>query len=445
MNNSTPQHPETRNPNAETQPSFHESRDSAMDKRLPKRPFIQKYKFYLLGALAFAVFLAYVLVSVSGGRKLRVDNEKIGIADVAEAHFLDYVDAEGIVQPILTIKLNAPESGTVKQIVAEEGSMLRKDDVILELQNPELERVIEEQQDEWEKQRILYQEKKVEMEQKTILLRQQSLQARYELSRLEKDFTLGQEEFNMGVKSRAQLDVQREEFDYKTKNTRLQLEGLRQDSAATRLRRELMDNDLERARKNTAHVRARIDNLVVRAPMDGQLSFLNVTLGQRVGESENIGEIKVMDNFKIHTQLSEYYIDRVTVGLPASVTYQGKKFPLRVSKVVPEVKDRQFQVDMVFTGEQPDNVRIGKSFRVQVELGQPETAIVIPRGDFFQTTGGQWIYKLTKSGDRAIRTPITIGRQNPVQYEVLSGLNAGDRVVVSGYANFGEVEELVIK
>lgn len=424
---------------------FHESRDSAMDKRLPRKSFVQKYKFYLLAGAAFMAFMVYVLVSVSGGRKLRVDNEKIVIADVSESPFLDYVDAEGFVQPIQTIKLNVLESGTVQEVVAEEGAMLRKGDVILILQNPELERIIEEQQAEWEKQRILYEEKKLEMEQKTILLKQQALQARYELNRLQKDFALGEEEFRMGVKSKAQLDVQREEFNYKTNSTALQLEGLRQDSAATRLRRTLMDNDLERVRKTTSHARGRMDNLVVRAPMDGQLSFLNVTLGQRVGQSESIGEIKVMDNFKIHTRLSEYYIDRVQVGLPASVTYQGRKYPLRVSKVVPEVKDRQFDVDFVFTGTMPDNVRIGRSFRVQVELGQPETAIVIPRGDFFQTTGGQWIYKLNKSGDRAVKTPISVGRQNPVQYEIVSGLQAGDRVVVNGYANFGDVEELVIK
>jgi multidrug efflux pump subunit AcrA (membrane-fusion protein) len=424
---------------------FHESRDSAMDKRLPRKSFVQKYKFYLLAGAAFMAFMVYVLVSVSGGRKLRVDNEKIAIADVAEAPFLDYVDAEGIVQPIQTIKLNALESGMVQEVIAEEGAMLKKGDVILVLQNPELERIIEEQQAEWEKQRILYEEKKLEMEQKTILLKQQTLQARYELSRLQKDFALGEEEFKMGVKSKAQLNVQREEFTYKTQSTALQLDGLRQDSAATHLRRTLMDTDLERVRKTTSHARGRMDNLIVRAPMDGQLSFLNVTLGLRVGQSESIGEIKVMDNFKIHTRLSEYYIDRVQVGLPASVTYQGKRYPLRVSKVVPEVKDRQFDVDLVFTGSMPNNVRIGRSFRVQVELGQPETAIVIPRGDFFQTTGGQWIYKLNKSGDRAVKTPISVGRQNPVQYEIVSGLQAGDRVVVSGYANFGDVEELVIK
>ncbi len=186
---------------------FHESRDSTMDKRLPKKSFFQKYKFHLLGGTAFLVFLVYVLVSVSGARKLRVDSERIVVADVSEAPFLDYVDAEGIVQPYLTIKLNSLEAGIVKEIVAEEGAMLRKDDIILELQNPELERVIEQQQDEWEQQRILYEEKKVEMEQKSILLRQQSLQARYELSRLEKDFDLGEEEFKMGVKSKAQLPL----------------------------------------------------------------------------------------------------------------------------------------------------------------------------------------------------------------------------------------------
>ncbi|MDD4727527.1 MAG: efflux RND transporter periplasmic adaptor subunit [Dysgonamonadaceae bacterium] len=416
-----------------------------MDIRLPKKSFVRRYRYLILGGVAFFLFLVFVMMNLSGGKKQRIDKEKVIIGNVTEDHFLDYVDAEGIVQPILTIRLNTLEAGIVKEIVAEEGSMLQRDELILTLQNPELERVIEDQQDEWEKQRILYQEKKVEMEQKSILLQQQSLQARYELSRIKKDLQLGEEEFKMGVKSRAQLDVQQEEFDFRNKSTLLQLEGLKRDSAATLLRQELMDKELERAQKSVLHARSRMTNLVVRAPVDGQLSFLNVTQGQRVGSSENIGEIKVMDNFKIHTGLSEYYIDRLTVGLPATVTYQGDKFPLRVSKVVPEVKNRQFRVDLVFTDNQPDNLRIGKSYRVQIELGQPESAIVVPRGDFYQHTGGQWIYKLNESGDRAFRTAISIGRQNPVQYEIISGLESGDRVVVNGYASFGDVDELIIK
>ena len=156
--------------------------------------------------------------------------------------------------------------------------------------------------------------------------------------------------------------------------------------------------------------------------------------------------MKVLDQYKIHTALSEYYIDRVTTGLPASITYQGHRYPLRVSKVVPEVKDRTFDVDLVFTTDSlPDNVRVGKSFRVQIELGQPEEALVIRRGDFYQSTAGQWIYKLNADRTRARRVPLTIGRQNPQQYEVTDGLQPGDWVITTGYDTFGEAEELVIK
>src|SRR5690554_7646255 len=236
--------------NKNTNNSFHESRDSSMDKALPKRSVWQKYKYYILGGTAFIAFLVYVLLTVSGGRKLRVNSERIVIADVTEAPFLDYVDAEGVIQPILTIKLNALESGMVQQIVAEEGTLLNEGDTIMILQNPELERTIEEQQAEWETQRILYQEKRLEMEQKSLLLKQQTLQVEYELSRLKKDYELGVEEFNMGVKSKAQLDVQHEEYIYKTKNRALQLEGLRHDSAATILRR-----DRKSTRLNSSHVR----------------------------------------------------------------------------------------------------------------------------------------------------------------------------------------------
>lgn len=280
--------------------SFHESTDTSMDKPLPKRSVWVRYRLYLWAITVFCAFIVFVIYNLSGVKKLRIDANKLGIAKVEQAKFLDYVDAEGIVQPILTIKLNVLEAGMVQQLVAEEGAMLRKGDTILVMNNPELTRIIEEQEDEWQKQRILYQERRLEMDQKTILLKQQTLQAEFELNRLAKDFQLGEEEFRMGVKSKAQLEVQREEYTFKARSTALLMDGLRQDSSATCLRRELMENDLDRARKNRLHAGNRLDNLVVRAPMDGQLSFLNVTLGQRVGQAENIGEIKVMDNYKLN-------------------------------------------------------------------------------------------------------------------------------------------------
>ena len=402
-----------------------------MDKPIAKKPVYYRYRWHIAGGIAFIVLLIYVGIAASGGRKLRTDAENLIIGEATSDKFLEYVDVEGVVQPILTIQINTREAGSVDRIIAEEGTMMNKGDTILTLNNPDLIRAIEDQQDEWEKQLISYQEKEIEMEQKSIDLQQKTLQTTYELNRLKKSYALDEEEFNMGVKSKAQLEVARDEFDYKTRSTALQLEGLRHDSAATILRRELMKNDLERERKKFERVRERMEDLVVRAPLSGQLSFVKVTPGQQVQSTEAIAEIKVLDQFKIHTSLSEYYIDRITTGLPATITWQNKKYPLRITKVVPEVKDRNFDVDLVFTEASPENVRIGKSFRVQIELGQPEEALVIPRGDFFQATGGQWIYKLNESGTKARKTPVSIGRQNPQQYEITGGLQPGDKVIVT--------------
>ena len=248
----------------------------------------------------------------------------------------------------------------------------------------------------------------------------------------------------MGIRSKAQLEVSEDEFNYKTASTRLKLQSLRSDSAMTVIRKELLRNDLEREYKKMERSQNRVEELVVRAPIDGQLSFVKVTPGQKVGAGENIAEVKVMDQFKIHTSLSEYYIDRVTTGLPATISYQNRKYPLKVTKVVPEVKDRMFEVDLVFTDSLPENVRLGKSFRVQIELGQPEKALVVSRGNFYQQTGGNWIYKLNADKTRAVKVPITIGRQNPVQYEITEGLQPGDWVITTGYDNFGDAEELVL-
>ena len=416
-----------------------------MDKPIKKKPVYYRYRWHIISAVAFVALLIYVGIVASGGRRLRTDAENLIIGEASSDKFLEYVDVEGVVQPILTIRVNASEAGSVDRIIAEEGTMLRKGDTVLTLLNPNLMRDIEDQRDEWEKQLITYKEKEIEMEQKSIDLQQQTLQTTYELNRLKKSYSLDEEEYHMGVKSKAQLEVQRDEFEYKTRSTALQLEGLRHDSAATILRRELMKNDLERERKKFERAEERMENLIVRAPISGQLSFVKVTPGQQVQNTETIGEIKVLDQFKIHTSISEYYIDRITTGLPATITWQSKKYPLRITKVVPEVKDRSFDIDLVFSDEKPENIRIGKSFRVQIELGQPEEALVIPRGDFFQTTGGQWIYKLNESGTKAHKVPISIGRQNPQQYEITGGLQPGDKVIVTGYTTFGDAEELILK
>ena len=417
-----------------------------MDIQLEKKPWYIRYRYHLLGGAVFLGLLVYVIVLSLGPRRLRVSLDDIQICEVKNDKFLEYVDVEGLVQPILTILVNAGEAGSVQRIVAEEGSLLRQGDTILVLDNPELLRDIEDQRDEWEKQLFTYREKEIEMEQQRITLQKQALQTEYELEKLRKTFELDKEEFRMGVKSKAQLDVAEAEYRFKLETARLERESLRHDSTVNLIRRDLLRNDRERERKKYERTRRRLDGLVVTAPVGGQLSFVKVVPGQQVAATENLAEVKVLDQYKIHTALSEYYVDRVTTGLPAAITYQGRRYPLRVSKVVPEVKDRTFDVDLVFAADSlPDNLRVGKSFRVQIELGQPEEALVIRRGDFYQSTAGQWIYKLNADRTRARRVPLGIGRQNPQQYEVTDGLQPGDWVITTGYSNFGEAEELVIK
>ena len=416
-----------------------------MDIKIEKKPWYIRHRYYLLGGTAFVIFLIYVISLSFGPRKLRIETDNIQIAEVKNDKFMEYVDVEGLVQPILTIKINTREAGSVERIIGEEGTMMEKGDSILVLSNPDLLRSIEGQRDEWEKQRITYKEKVIEMEQKSLTLKQQTLQTQYEMNRLTKSFALDKEEYKMGIKSKAQLEVSEDEYNYKLQNSALQMESLRHDSAVTLIRKDLLKNDLEREQKKFTRSLERMNNLVVTAPIAGQLSFVKVTPGQQVASGESIAEIKVLDQYKIHTSLSEYYIDRITTGLPATINYQGKRYPLKITKVVPEVKDRMFDVDLIFTGEMPDNVRVGKSFRVQIELGQPEQAIVIPRGNFYQVTGGQWVYKVNASKTKAIKVPLTIGRQNPQQYEITEGLQPGELVVVTGYDTFGDAEELILK
>ena len=416
-----------------------------MDIQRPKRKFHEKYRYHILAAVLFLMLVIYAIVISFGASKQKIDFETLRVEDVKRDKFMEYVDVEGVIQPILTIQVNTKEAGNVEQVVAENGKMLKAGDTILVLNNPDLIREIEDERDSWHNKNMQYKEREIEMEQKTLNLRQQTLETNYELNRLKKNFKLDEEEYRMGVKSKAQLEVSKDEYDYKLKKTALQLENLQHDSVVTTIRKQMIKEDMEREEKKYNRTLKRLDDLVVRAPIDGQVSFVDLTPGQSVPVGRSIGEIKVMDQFKVHASISEFYIDRIVNDLPATITYQSKKFPLSVTKVVPEVTNRAFPIDLVFDDVMPDNVRIGKSYRVQIELGQSEEAIVIPKGNFFQFTGGQWIFKVVDDGKRAVKQSIVIGRQNPLQYEVLDGLKSGDKVIVTGYDGFGDVEELIIK
>lgn len=392
-----------------------------------------------------AALVIYATIMSLSPHKVKLSDTKDVLGTAEMRDFTEYLDVEGIVQPIMTIQVNTMESGFVERIVAEDGAMLNEGDTILILSNPELLRSIDDENDAWEDSQRRYREQEIGMQQKSIVLRQQSLDANYQLASIEKSLQQSREEYRMGIRSKAELDVAEKNYEYQKKKALLQLESLGHDSVSARLMREMAAANRQASDKKRARSAARTRNLVVRAPVAGQLSFLAVTLGQQVGAGTKVGEIKVMKQFKIKASLNEYYIDRIANGLPASVRYQEKTYPMRISQVVPEVKEKKFDCSLVFTGEMPENIRIGKSYRVQIELGSKERTLVIPRGDFLSTTGGLWIYKLDADGSRAVKTEIETGRQNPQQIEILSGLKAGDRVIIGDYDKLNGENEVYIK
>lgn len=416
-----------------------------MDRPVEKKHPLIKHKFRLIGGGILLLLIGYGLFATIGPSRLSYNKDDLVIAEVKQDKFLEYLEVDGLAQPRLTVKLNAPESGTVDRLVAEEGSFLKKGDTILILYNPELDRNMEDELDELEKKRIEYQEKTIAMQRKTSELKRATLKTTYELNRLNKQYALDEEEFQIGIKSKAQLEVASDEYTFNKQNTELLLQELEHDSLMNNIQVGLMKNDLQRAEKKYIRNHERLNDLIVRAPISGQLSFLNVIPGEGIVRGGNVGEMKMVDDLKLNMKIGEYYIERIAIGLPAFMQYQNKRYPLKVTKVNPEIKDRHFEVDLVFTEDVPENIRIGKTVRIQIELGQPEEALVTERGNFYLNTGGRWVYKLDKSGKRAVRTDISIGRQNPRQYEITEGLKPGDKIVISGYDNFGNSQELILK
>ncbi|MDR0765601.1 MAG: HlyD family efflux transporter periplasmic adaptor subunit [Odoribacteraceae bacterium] len=416
-----------------------------MDIPLKKKHPVARHKRAIAGVTLLVAVVIYALVSASGPRRSRQAASRLFISVASREKFMEYIDVEGVALPRMTIKINAAEGGIVQRVVAADGLALSAGDTILLLRDPSLEREVEELRDELAKREIDYREKRVQMARKTSELKRLSLETLYKLERSNKQHALDSEEFRIGIQSKARFLVASDEHAFNRENARLLLEELKLDSLLNVLQVDLLDADIARERKRFERVRARLDNLVIVSPGPGQLSFPGLVPGERVAAGSSVGELKMIDRIKIGARVSEYYIDRISAGLPASITYQEEHFPLVVARVNPEIKERQFDVDLLFTGSLPENTRVGKNFRLRIEMDQSGEVLVIDRGAFYHSTGGRWIFKLDSDGKRAVKTPVTIGRQNPGQYEILDGLRPGDRVIVSSYEAFGDADEIIIE
>ena len=403
--------------------------------------FSRKALPWWLGALLL-VFILWAALR-DNASTLRVNGDTLNIATVEQGEFNDYIRISGQVQPMTTIQLSPLEGGVVEEIYIEEGSQVRKGDVILSLSNENLDMQILNSEAELAEKENILRNTMISMEQQKLSVQQERLQLEMEVRRYRRAYE--QQKALYDEKLIARETFLQAEEDYRLAIDKLELVRNRelQDSLYRTAEIEQMEESLENMRVNMQMIRRRKDNLDIKAPIDGELGLLDAGLGQSIASGTKIGQINDLSSYKIEAQIDEHYIDRVFAGLDATFERQDETFAATIRKVYPEVREGKFKADFKFTGQQPENIRTGQTYYLNLQLGQPEEAVLIPRGSFYQQTGGQWIYVVDESGNRAVRRDIRIGRQNPQYYEVLEGLDPGEKVIISGYDNFGDKDVLV--
>lgn len=416
-----------------------------MDRKIEKKKGLKPKTIILILAGLAVIALIVKIIFTSGTSTFRTEKEKLTISVVESGSFKDYISIIGTVEPITTIFLDAEEGGKVTERVIDEGEMVKKGDVIFRMVNNDLNLQILNTESQLAYQSNELRNTLIGMEQQKISNKQQLLSIDYDLIRLKRNFEQNSSLFEKGFISKEVYLTSKDNFELAQKDRELRYERMIQDSIFRENQKTQMNSSLGNMQQNLSMVRQRLENLNVKAPADGQLGSLDVEIGQSINRGQRIGQLQILDNFKVVAQIDEHYIDRVRRELPATFERQDRQFAIEVMKVYPEVREARFQVDLRFTKEIPDNLRTGQTYQIKLELGQPIDAILLQRGGFFQSTGGQWVFVLDESGKLATKRNIRIGRQNPLYYEVLEGLAPGEKVITSSYETFGTNNRIELK
>lgn len=418
-----------------------------MDKVIEKKKGIaaaftkKSVKWWALGA-----FVILVVVLLLTGRRsvLRVDGSTILTGTARQGEFNDYIRVSGQVQPMTTVQLSPTEGGNVQRIVVEEGSHVNEGDVIVVLGNENLDMQILNSEAELAEKENILRNTMISMEQQKLSVRQEKLSLQIEVRRARRAYEQNKALYEEKLIAKEEYLKASEDYELAKDKLELVTDRERQDSLYRSVQIAQMHESLENMRLNMNMIRRRKENLSVKAPISGELGLLDVELGQSVAAGAKIGQINNLDSYKIEAQIDEHYIDRVAPGLEATFERQNEKYSSVIRKVYPEVRDGKFKADFRFEGQQPENIRTGQTYYLNLQLGQSAEAILIPRGSFYQNTGGKWVYVLNADGTKATKRSVRIGRQNPQYYEVLEGLAPGDKVIISSYDAFGDKDELLI-
>ena len=396
------------------------------------------------GGATLLLLIIYIIVMPSHST-LRVNGDSLTISEVKSGQFNDYMRLSGTVQPLVTIQISPVEGGNVAELFIEEGCNVKKGDKILRLTNDNLDlQILNSEAELAEKENIL-RNTQIQMEQDRLNVKQQKAEYQLNAKRLKRTYEQKKALYDEKLIAREEYLKAKEDYELAMDKLKIIRDKEVQDSLSRSTQVHRMRESLANMQQNMQMIRRRKDNLTIKAPIDGQLGILDAVLGENIAAGTKIGQISDMSSYKIEAQIDEHYIDRVTPGLYATFERQEATFGASVRKVYPEVKDGKFKADFKFEGKVPENIRNGQTYYLNLQLGQPEAAILIPRGSFFQKTGGKWIYVVSKDGSRATKREIRIGRQNPQYYEVLEGLQPGERVITSGYDNYGDNDVLILK
>lgn len=416
-----------------------------MDRALPKKKWNNKRITTVAGIAAIIVLIGASYYFTSGNSRLNVERERISIAEVKNGSFREFIPVNGTVLPISTIYLDASVGGRVEEKFVEDGAILKKDDPIMRLSNTDQELSLVNQETQVLNLLTQMEIAKTNAQQNTVMHLNQMADVENAYREAKRVYDMNKKLYDRRVISKQEFQKTLNEYNYQKERKKLTQQILRQDSVSTQQSLKQSQQTYDRTRAALELMRQKVGDLIVRAPVDGQLTSFDAEIGQSKNPGERLGQIDVLSGFKVRADIDEHYITRIYPDLEGEFTLAGKSYKLRIKKVYTQVTNGRFQVDMEFTDDVPEGIRRGQTLQIRLALSDETKALLVPKGGFYQQTGGNWIFKLDKDGKSAYRVDIQLGRQNPDYYEVIQGLEPGDQVITSSYETYEKVQELMIK
>lgn len=416
-----------------------------MDRVITKKKWTNKRVLTIAGVVGLILLALFSWYYTSGNSRLNVEAERVTISEVRKASFQEFIPVNGVVQPVATIYLDALEGGRVEERFVEDGAIVKKDQPILRLSNTDLELSLANQETAVFEVLTQMQSTKNNAVQNTIQQLNQMAEVENALTEAERVYKLNKYLYDEKVIGLQEFKASENNYNYQVSRKSLNNKTLQQDAVSNKLQISQMGASYARMQRALSLMRRKVGDLVVRAPIDGQLTSLDAEIGQSKTKGERLGQIDILSGYKVRVDIDEHYISRIVIGQEGEATLAGKVYKLRIKKVYTQVNNGRFQVDMEFVDAVPPGIRRGQSLQIRLALSDETEALLVAKGGFFQQTGGNWIYKMSNDGSRAYRVDVQLGRQNPDYYEVLSGLEPGDKVVTSSYENYGDMQELVFK